>query len=313
MDNNAIYELRVTCRSGERKYPFDIYTDAKYYYTKFDDAKAAVQRLVKEYAQKDWKEVYRYGIYTYSCDTEITNRHRDAVNAVVYLPDGTQWIRNEAEGVLRSGEVYERIVGNSVYIGILQDEKPDNSNRYRFLEFGSEYNKDLKYITEIMPCSLPVSEVNIYNLKSRLKLYEAVEHKIVTPSFGLPYDAMTICEEDIDDYLYIPASYSGFRYDLFFDCNAAYIKNMHPMWFYVAYPEGDNMLLLPITVSHNLTLMWDEYEHLMYDLLVTEDLINFMIFNLDEIMRLADSQCKPDYFLWNLVRMDEIEKALNCR
>jgi hypothetical protein len=28
-------------------------------------------------------------------------------------------------------------------------------------------------------------------------------------------------------------------------------------------------------------------------------------------MRLADNQSKPDYFLWNLVRMDEIDKALS--
>lgn len=310
MGKNLIYELRVICRSGERKYPFNIYTDAKYYYAEFAAADAAIQRLVKEYASKTWIEVYRYGIYAYNCDTEITDPNRDAVDAVIYLPDGKKWIHNVAKGVIHSGEVYERVVGNRVYIGILHDEKPDDTNRYSFLEFGSDYNKDLRLITEIMPCSLPVSEVQIYNLKSRLELYEAVEQKVITPTFGLPYNAVTISDEDMDDYLFIPSSFSGFRYDLFFDCQAAYRKNMHPMWFYVAYPEGDNMLLLPITVSHDLTLMWDEYEHLMYDLLVTEDLINFVTFNLYEIMSLADKQSKPDYFLWNLARMDEIEKAL---
>lgn len=312
MNKNIIYELRIVCRSdGKKKYPFQIHTDAKYYYTEFAEAEAAVQRMVKEYAQKDWKEVYRYGIYTYSCKTEITNPNRDAVDAIIYLPDGTQWIRTGEEGALRSGEVYERIVGNSVYIGILQDDKTDDTQRYRFLEFGTDYNKDLRHITEIMPCSLPVSDKNIYNLKSRLELYEALERKAIAPSFGLPYNAITIFEEDMNDYLYIPASFSGFRYDLFFDCNAAYLKNMHPMWFYVAYPEDDNMLMLPITVAHDHTLMWNEYEHLMYDLLVTEDLINFITFNLHEIMTLADNQSKPDYFLWNLVTMDKITKVLS--
>ena len=129
MNKNIIYELRVVCRSdGKKKYPFQIHTDAKYYYTEFAEAEAAVQRLVKEYTQKDWKEVYRYGICAYSCNTEITDPNLDAVDAVIYLPDGTQWIRTGAEGALRSGEVYERIVGNSVYIGILQDEKTDNTH-----------------------------------------------------------------------------------------------------------------------------------------------------------------------------------------
>ena len=311
MGKNIIYELRVICRKGERKYPFDIYTDAKYYYTEFAEAEAAVRRLVAEYASKTWKEVYRYGIYTYSCNTEITDPNRDAIDAVIYLPDGTRWISNGAKSVLHSGEVYEHIIGNSVHIGILHDEKPDESNRYRFLESGGDYNKDWRYITEIMPCSLPVPEVCNYNLKSRFEQYEAVAHEVITPSFGLPYDVVTMCDEDMDDYLYIPASFSGFRYDLFFDCNAAYRKNMHPMWFYVAYPEDDNMLLLPITVSRDITLMWQEYEHLMYDLLVTDDLINFVAFNLFEIITLADKQSKPDYFLWNLMRMSEIEKTLN--
>jgi hypothetical protein len=115
----------------------------------------------------------------------------------------------------------------------------------------------------------------------------------------------------MNDYLFIPAAFSGFKYDLFFDCNAAYRKNMHPMWFYVAHPVENNTVLLPITVSSDITLMWEEYEHLMDDLLVTDNLIDFITFNLCEIMALADNQSKPDYFLWNLVRMNEIDKALS--
>jgi hypothetical protein len=52
--------------------------------------------------------------------------------------------------------------------------------------------------------------------------------------------------------------------------------------------------------------MWEEYEHLMYDLLVPEGLIEFVIFNLHDIMSLADHQCHPDYFLWNMARMDTV-------
>jgi hypothetical protein len=83
------------------------------------------------------------------------------------------------------------------------------------------------------------------------------------------------------------------------------------MWFYVAHPVENKTVLLPITVSLDITLMWEEYEHLMYDLLVTANLIDFITFNLCEIMALADNQSKPDYFLWNLVRMNEIDKALS--
>lgn len=311
MKTNTIYELRVICRSGENKYPFTIDTDAKYYYAEFEEAEAAVQRLIKENAQKEWKKVYRYGIYTYICNTKITDPNRDAVDVVIYLPDGTQWIHNDVVGNLRRDEVYECIEGNHVDIGILQDERPYHANRYRFLVFGRDNNTVRKHITDIMPCSLPITEAYSEVMLSKLERYKAIEQKELPLSFGLPYEAVGIFEEDLNDYLYIPASFSGFRYDLFFDCNAAYIKNMHPMWFYVAYPEGDKILLLPISVSHNPTLMWEEYDHLMDDLFNTEDLENFTTWNLYEIMALADKQHHPDYFSWNLVKMGEIEKALS--
>ena len=57
--------------------------------------------------------------------------------------------------------------------------------------------------------------------------------------------------------------------------------------------------------------MWEEYEHLMYDLLVPERLIDFVTFNLLDIISLADHQCHPDYLLWNMARMNEIDKALS--
>jgi hypothetical protein len=39
---------------------------------------------------------------------------------------------------------------------------------------------------------------------------------------------------------------------------------------------------------------------------VPEGLIEFVIFNLHDIMSLADHQCHPDYFLWNMARMDTV-------
>lgn len=65
IENNTICELRVFCRNErEPKYPFDIYTAAKYFYPSFRLAKAAIPGLVKEYATKEWLNVYRYVIYT---------------------------------------------------------------------------------------------------------------------------------------------------------------------------------------------------------------------------------------------------------
>ena len=310
MNNKLIYELRVVCRSGnEGTYPFEVHTDGKYYYADFDDAEEAVKRLAKEYAQKDWKRVYRYGIYAYMQDAKITNPDCDAVDAVIYLPDGTRWISNGTKGVLRNGEVYERIVGNRVDLGIMQDASTDEFCRCRLLEFGSEYNIDRRVITQIMPCSLPVSEAYVEAMQSKRERYEAVERSELTPSFGLPYDAQTIYDEDMDDYLYVPASFSGVKYDLFFDCKAAYQKNMHPMWFYVAHSDGDKMVLIPITVSENSKVRWDKYEQL--DCELDAALSDFITFNLRDIMTLADHQCKPDYFLWNLTRMEDIDKFLN--
>ena len=80
------------------------------------------------------------------------------------------------------------------------------------------------------------------------------------------------------------------------------------MWFYVAYPLKNKTVLLPITVSSDITLMWEEYEHVMSDLLLTESLIEFVMINLQDIMTLADHQCRPDYFLWNMAKMDTVIK-----
>ena len=101
----------------------------------------------------------------------------------------------------------------------------------------------------------------------------------------------------------LPDFEQAVKYDLFFDCNAAYRKNMHPMWFYVAHPVGDKTVLLPITISYDLNLMWEEYEYLMYELLIPENLISLIQCNLQDIMNLADSSYPPDYFMWNMMKM----------
>ena len=313
MNTNIIYELRVVCRSGdEEKYPFTVYTQSRYLFSTFADAEAAVQRLVQENSTKEWIRVYRYEIYTYELGKEIQEDYneRDALDATIYLPDGTRWISKGKKGVVEVGKIYEHLTllvsgGKSVSLCIVENESTDEY-RCEHIILRSDYNHSWNYLTDMMPCSLPVSDAYAEALRSKAERYYALEHDELTPVLGVPYPVESKYAEDMNDYLFIPAAFSGFKYDMFFDCNAAYRKNMHPMWFYVAHPVENKTVLLPITVSSDITLMWEEYEHLMDDLLVPEGLIEFVIFNLHDIMSLADHQCHPDYFLWNMARMDTV-------
>ncbi len=318
MIDSFIYELRVICRSGcEQKYPFTVYTQSRYFFSTFAAAEAAVQRLVQENSTKEWFRVYRYEIYTFEFGKEIQTDYdtRDALDTTIYLPDGTRWISKGEKGVVEVGKIYEHLTpltsgGENVSLCIVENESKDDYICEHII-LRCEYNHSWNYLTDIMPCSMSVSDAYAEALRSKAERYYALEHDELTPVLGVPYPVESKYAEDMNDYLFIPAAFSGFKYDLFFDCNAAYRKNMHPMWFYVAHPVENKTVLLPITVSSDITLMWEEYEHLMYDLLVTDDLIDFITFNLCEIMALADNQSKPDYFLWNLVRMNEIDKALS--
>ena len=318
MNTNIIYELRVVCRSGdEEKYPFTVYTQSRYLFSTFTDAEAAVQRLVQENSAKDWIRVYRYEIYTFEIGKEIQTDYdtRDALDTSIYLPDGIRWISKGEKGVVEAGKIYEHLIpltsgGKQVDLCIVENESKDDYTCEHII-LRCEYNHSWNYLTDMMPCSMSVSDAYAEALRSKAERYYALKHDELTPVLGVPYPVESKYAEDMNDYLFIPAAFSGFKYDLFFDCNAAYRKNMHPMWFYVAHPVENKKVLLPITVSLDITLMWEEYEHLMDDLLVTDSLIDFITFNLCEIMALADNQSKPDYFLWNLVRMNEIDKALS--
>ena len=306
IEKEKICELRVVCRNdSDGKYPFTIYTIAKYFYTSFSAAEAAIPELVEKYASQEWMSVYRFVIYTFEPNTEITEMDRGASDVAVYLPDGSRWIRTGAKAVLRKGEIYEHIdAANQVYLCILEKEaQPDNTCEH--LVLNCDYTKGWSCITDIMPCTYPVSREYLSALKSKLVRHDEVEQGKLTVTRGVPYEVESKYAEDMNDYLYIPASFSGFKYDLFFDCNAAYRKNMHPMWFYVAHPVGDKMVLLPITISYDLNLMWEEYEHLMYDMCIPENLITFIQCNLQYIMNLADCQYEPDCFLWNMMKMEE--------
>ncbi|MBO7231378.1 MAG: hypothetical protein J6V20_08250 [Bacteroidaceae bacterium] len=305
--SDKICELRVVCRNdSEGKYPFSIYTAAKYFYPSFAAAEVAIPNMVEKYASQKWMNVYQYVIYTFTQNTEITEMSRDAADIAVYLPDGSPWIRTGAEGIIRKGEIYEHIdAGNNVHVCIIEEEaRHDNTCGHLILN--SDYTKGWSYITDVMPCTYPVSHEYSDALKSKLARHDEVEQRVLTPTRGVPYAIKTKHNEDMNDYLYVPASFSGFKYDLFFDCNAAYRKNMHPLWFYVAHPLEDKMILLPITVSSELTLMWEEHGHLMYDLCITENLIDFIQSNLQDIMNLADCQYGPDYFLWNMMKMNNV-------
>ena len=306
IENNKICELRVVCRNDSNgKYPFTIYTNAKYFYTSFEAAEAAIPGLVKKYASQEWITVYQYVIYTFAQDTEIFEMDRDASDIAVYLPNGSLWIRTSAKGVIQKGQIYEYIdAANHVNVCIIEKEaQPDNTCEH--LIMNCDYTKGWSYITNVMPCTYSVSQEYFEALRSKLVRLDEVDKGQLTPTLGVPYKFESKYSEDMNDYLYIPASFSGFKYDLFFDCNAAYRKNMHPMWFYVAHPVGDKTVLLPITISYDLNLMWEEYEYLMYELLIPENLISLIQCNLQDIMNLADSSYPPDYFLWNMMKMDK--------
>ena len=313
MVDNIIYELRVVCRSGdEEKYPFTVYTQSRYLFSTFADAEATVQRLVQENSAKEWISVYRYEIYTFELGKEIQTDYdtRDALDTTIYLPDGTRWISKGEKGVVEVGKIYEHLIpltsgGKHVDLCIVENESKDDYICEHII-LRSDYNHSWNYLTDMMPCSMPISDAYAEALRSKAERYYALEHDELTPVLGVPYPVESKYAEDMNDYLFIPAAFSGFKYDMFFDCNAAYRKNMHPMWFYVAHPVENKTVLLPITVSSDITLMWEEYEHLMDDLLVPEGLIEFVIFNLHDIMSLADHQCHPDYFLWNMARMDTV-------
>ena len=249
--------------------------------------------------------VYQYVIYTFAQDTEIFEMDRDASDIAVYLPNGSLWIRTSAKGVIQKGQIYEYIdAANHVNVCIIEKEaQPDNTCEH--LIMNCDYTKGWSYITNVMPCTYSVSQEYFEALRSKLVRLDEVDKGQLTPTLGVPYKFESKYSEDMNDYLYIPASFSGFKYDLFFDCNAAYRKNMHPMWFYVAHPVGDKTVLLPITISYDLNLMWEEYEYLMYELLIPENLISLIQCNLQDIMNLADSSYPPDYFMWNMMKMDK--------
>ena len=308
IEKNTICELRVVCRhDDEQKYPFTVSTQSRYIFPTFAEAEAAIPRLIQENAAKEWISVYRYEIYTFAICSEICDDSRDALDVAIYLPNGTRWIGKGERGVVQNGMIYEHIAGDRVQLCIVENDSKDY-NTCRHIILRCDYTIGWSYLTDMMPCSLPVSESYAEALSSKLQRYDEVMHDELLPLYGVPYKVESKFVEDMNDYLYIPATFSGFKYDLFFDCRAAYRKNMHPMWFYVAYPLKDKTVLLPITVSSDITLMWEEYEHLMSELLLTENLTEFVSFNLQDIMMLADSQCPPDYFLWNIAKMETVIK-----
>ena len=104
---DKICELRVVCRNdSEGNYPFTIYTNAKYFYTSFAEAEAAIPKLVEKYASQEWVNVYRYVIYTFAQNTEIFEMDRDASDIAVYLPNGSRWIRTNEKGVIHIGQPF---------------------------------------------------------------------------------------------------------------------------------------------------------------------------------------------------------------
>ena len=200
---DKICELRVICRNNsEGKYPFTIYTMAKYFYTSLAAAEAAIPGLVEKYASQEWMSVYRYVIYTFEPNTEITEMDRGASDVAVYLPDGSRWIRTDAKTVLRKGEIYEHIdAANQVYLCILEKEaQPDNTCEH--LVVNCDYTKGWSCITDIMPCTYPVSREYLSALKSKLVRHDEVEQgKLTKVGFGL----YSLPKNDKPNFIYRPS------------------------------------------------------------------------------------------------------------
>ena len=218
IEKNTICELRVVCRhDDEQKYPFTIDTQSRYIFPTFAEAEAAIPRLIEENATKVWIRVYRYEIYTFEFRKEIQNDYdaRDALDVTIYLPDGTRWISKGERGVIEVAKIYEHLTrnvsgGHNVNICIVEnDYRDDNTCEHIILR--SDYNHGWNYLTDMMPCSLPVSDAYAEALRSKCERYYALERDELSPILGVPYPVETKFDEDMSDYLFIPAAFSGFK------------------------------------------------------------------------------------------------------
>ena len=302
--NQKIFELRLVFRSGdEQDYPFSIHTGSRFLFPTFAEAERMKDELVSLKA-----EVYYYGIYALPLQTQLVD-DSEATDVFIYLPDGSLWARSGMRNdKIRKGDICEHISGTNVFHCLIEDEA-HGEGICSWLSLGDNTIGWGKY-TQVIPCTLPIKDGYAKAIRSKLERYEEVQNEALLPVIGLPYPAESIYEENMEDYLYVPSSFSGFCYDMFFDCNAAYRTHMHPLWLFIAYPDGGRTVLLPVTVSVDPVMMWDEYEHAMRDMWVDDGLIKFITHNMYNIMALADGQFPPEDFLWNMVKLDHIDSML---
>ena len=321
-NNKTICELRVICREDKETYPFAIKTLSRTLYSTFAEAEAAIPHLVLKYATQKWIKIYRYEIYTIEISREIevdkiTGCSKDVT---IYFPNGTRWISRDEKGIIQAAKIYEFVSGEEpdqrcvdlciIDNDMLQDIRNEKLS-CSFLAMNRDFAWGTSAYSDVMPCSLPISDAYAEALRSMEERHFAVERDELLPIRGVPYPVVSKFNEDMSDYLFIPAAFSGYQYDIFFDCNAAYRKNMHPLWFYVAYPANDKKILLPIAVSSEIVIMWDEYMHLDESLNTPESIYDFMTFNLRNIMYLADRNYSPEYFLWSMIKMDTVNKLMS--
>ena len=309
MEQKHLYELRRVLRYNDgQEYPFAIKIYSRILFETFEEAEQAVKKMAEEDGKGVFHNVYFYGIYTLPLETELDMIDDKKVETVIYLPNGTLWAKSKMQQrPMKNGDICEYVSEDQVYPCLIEDACYSESECGYITWDTSLYS--WRKLTDFLPCSIPVPDGNIAILKSKYEGYKSYNQNELFVTMGVPYPAECLSPDEMDDmndFLHIPSSFSGYKYDLFFDCKSSYRKNMHPLWLYVAYPHNGRVTLIPITASNNPAPMYcEKYEDLANVMLLeNEDLQEFIYYNLKEILKLADECISAECFMINLIKMD---------
>lgn len=307
MSDKIIYELhRFVCVDEKHRYPFEVFIESRYIFNSLEDA----EQMVKKLSSDGIKNVYCYCIYTYPINTKLgVNEGSGALKRTTYLADGTMWMASDMPQLpIQEGDICEYLSGNIVDVCMIENVCKEEG----FINYLTNACNPICLIglpSDFYPLSLPVNSKCIQKLKNKNEIYKEVQHGMLSPIMGVPYDAINLTEDNLNDYLYIPSSFSGFRYDIFLDVNTSYITNMHPLWLYIAYPIKDKTFLIPVSVGISPTSILKDYEELVDEMIISYNLAEFVIDNLRSIIELADKGIYPEAFFWNMKRLEDVLNA----
>ena len=309
MKQKHLYELRRVLRYDDgQEYPFAIKIYTRILFETFEEAEQAMKKMSEEDGNGVFHNVYFYGIYTLPLETELDMIDDNKVETAIYLPNGTLWTKsNMLQRPMKNGDICEYVSEDQVYPCLIEDACYSES-KCGYITWDTSLYLWRK-LTDFLPCSIPVPDGNIAILKSKYEGYKSYNQNELFVTMGVPYPAECLSPDgmdDMNDFLHIPSSFSGYKYDLFFDCKSSYSRNMHPLWLYVAYPHNGRVTLIPITASNNPAPMYcEKYEDLANVMLLeNEDLQEFIYYNLKEILKLADECISAECFMINLIKMD---------